>query len=609
LAGDIQIVSRVAEQNLSLIFDVAQQWKAQSLLAGKSLIWPDEDIWTQPNLDNFRKYFIDMPDTSSEKNFSQKFQEQLSKTDEAVTRLACDLLLVYFLFPNSVTGAKKTSVICDVASWKDIPLEKSLHAFRGLWSGVGDPGLAYNTGRPNELTYLARVAIEVLGKDIAERTALLDNHVQLRELLETLADQHREEFGRPPQMKHIILYLLFPDQYERIASEGHKGRIVEAFVDVLEGETPDHVDDCLKAIREKLESYLPKDDLDFYWKPLRACWYIDGDSDSISELQALHIKRQIVLFGPPGTGKTYQARHIADGLIRQELLKHWKPRKFFSETAEVDKIVASRTHRVQFHPGYGYEDFIRGLQIVDGGKTEYRDGVLLNLISKISDEPEEMRHVPVVLILDEMNRADLSKVLGECFSLLEDRDGDVTLAGYGSESRKVRLPQNLYFIGTMNLIDQSLENVDFALRRRFLWFFKGFSQQEFLSVCRYRWEASTAARKTWDRVEGEFLTLSERAVTINKLIDGSPHLGESYQIGHTYFCDAVSFAQAYLLATDKRRNQVLFDGRSNAIDPIKSLWRFSLRPLLTQYLAGVDLAECKAFLTKIEGVLLWGQKA
>ena len=130
-----------------------------------------------------------------------------------------------------------------------------------------------------------------------------------------------------------------------------------------------------------------------------------------------------------------------------------------------------------------------------------------------------------------------------------------------------------------------------------------------MAVCRHRWERAPAARKPWDRVEAEFMSLGQRAALVNKLIDASEYLGENYRIGHTYFCDTVAFAQTYLLATDRRRNQVLFDGRGNAIDPVKSLWRFSLRPLLMQYLAGVDVSERKALLSKVEGVLLWGTKA
>jgi hypothetical protein len=108
-------MSRVAEQNLSSIFDVASQWKTQSLLGGKSLIWQDDAIWTVATLANFKTFFIDMPDTSSEKNFTQKFREQLAKADDDVTRLSCDLLVVYFLFPTSVSRPKKVSMIREVA--------------------------------------------------------------------------------------------------------------------------------------------------------------------------------------------------------------------------------------------------------------------------------------------------------------------------------------------------------------------------------------------------------------------------------------------------------------------------------------------------------------
>jgi len=402
-------------------------------------------------LQRFKACFIDRPDTSKDKNFEQKFKAQLATENEDVTRLACELLFVYFLFPTSVGRSRKIGLIREVGSWRSVEIDDKSPRFVAFDTGIGDPGLVYNTGRPKELTYLARFAIAVTDKPEAERVGLLHDHLRTRAILDDLAETHRDEFGRPPQLRHILLYLLFPDDYERIASEGHKARIVEAFSEIIEGETPDDVDDQLKAIRQRLTEFLPDHDLDFYWEPLRACWYEDGDSETLGALPALHIKRQIALYGPPGTGKTYQARDIAASLIRQELLKQLGPRRFFSITdTKLSELVATRTHRVQFHPGYGYEDFVRGLQIASNGQTEYRDGVLLRVVEEMQRESVEEQKIPVVLILDEMNRADLSKVLGECFSLLEDRDTEIRLGGHDEKPRKVRLPANLYVIGTMN---------------------------------------------------------------------------------------------------------------------------------------------------------------
>ncbi|BBZ99835.1 McrB family protein [Bradyrhizobium diazoefficiens] len=604
-------MARITDHDSSRIFDAAREWRDQCLVAGKSLLWGDRELWSPSNLQRFKACFIDRPDLSKDKNFEQKFKAQLAAETDDVTRLACELLFVYFLFPTSVGRPRKTGLIREVANWRSLEANDKAPLFDAFDTGIGDPGLVYNTGRPNELTYLARFAIAVADKPESERLELLHDHLRARALLDDLAEAHREEFGRPPQSRHILLFLLFPDDYERIASEGHKARICEAFSEIIEGEKPEDVDDQLKAIRQRLTELLSGRDLDFYWEPLRACWYTDGESETLGALPALHIKQQIVLYGPPGTGKTYQARVIASSLIRQELLKLWGPRRFFSTSdTELSEIIAARTHRVQFHPGYGYEDFVRGLQIAGNGQTEYRDGVLLRLVGEMQREPVEEHKIPVVLILDEMNRADLSKVLGECFSLLEDRDTEVQLGGHDEKPRKVRLPARLYVIGTMNLIDQSLEHVDFALRRRFLWFFRGFSREDFLAVSQKRWSALLEARqlrRDWEKVEAEFEILADRALRLNEIIDGNGYLGSQYEIGHTYFCDVVSFAHRYLMSSEKRRNRVLFNGRGMGLDPVVTLWRYSLAPLLTQYLSGIDSAEREALLTRAASVLLAGQ--
>jgi 5-methylcytosine-specific restriction enzyme B len=307
--GVPKAMARISEDDPSRILAVAREWRDQCLVDGGALLWTNRQLWSPTNLQRFKACFIDRPDTSKDKNFEEKFKAQLAMEDEDVTRLACELLFVYALFPTSVGRSRKTGLIHEVASWKDIKIEDKLPLFDAFASGIGNPGLVYNTTRPFELTYLARFAIAVTDKSKSERMELLSDHMRTRAILDDLADAHRDEFRRPPQLRHILLYLLFPDDYERIASEGHKSRICDAFSEIIDGATLDNVDDRLKAIRQKLTEFLPDQPLDFYWEPLCACWYTDGETDSLSEMQALRIKKQIVLYGPPGTGKTYQARN------------------------------------------------------------------------------------------------------------------------------------------------------------------------------------------------------------------------------------------------------------------------------------------------------------
>lgn len=458
-------MARYSEHDTTAIYELAARWKEDCLLRGGSLLWPEEAIWAADNLAAFKTCFIDRPDESSD-SFEEKFQRQLSSEAAEVTKLACELVLIYFLFPSSVTGNRKRELIETIASWQSVAIPESGKASLAILDhGIGGPGLAYNTRRPFEVAFLAELAIALHDKEESERKEHLNDHTALRQLLDDL------EGDNSRQGRDIVLHLLYPDKYERMASRGHKRRIAETFNEMLGGkDVPEDLDDRILSIRQNLEELLPGKELDFYWSPLRECWYVRGEADELNPVDGLAIKRQIVYFGPPGTGKTYEARETADRFVRKGLLSAWGPKRYFESSDDVAGLVKKRVRRVQFHPGYSYEDLIRGLQLVDGGRTEYRDGILLQILDSLKQDGDDLRDVPFVLILDEMNRADLSRVLGECFSLLEDRDMPVQLAGQDDTPREVTIPPNLYFIGTMNLIDQSLEQVDFALRRRFLWF-------------------------------------------------------------------------------------------------------------------------------------------
>ncbi|MCB8905775.1 MULTISPECIES: AAA family ATPase [unclassified Streptomyces] len=166
----------------------------------------------------------------------------------------------------------------------------------------------------------------------------------------------------------------------------------------------------------------------------------------LEEVRELLIEeRQLVLYGPPGTGKTYLAMKLAE---------------HFGGGPEQVKIV-------QFHPSYAYEDFFEGFRPVEDPET--RDvafrltaGPLRELADLASREGN--RHIPHFLIIDEMNRANLAKVFGELYFLLEYRKRSVRLTYSGDD---FGLPPNLFVIGTMNTADRSIALVDAAMRRRF----------------------------------------------------------------------------------------------------------------------------------------------
>ena len=170
----------------------------------------------------------------------------------------------------------------------------------------------------------------------------------------------------------------------------------------------------------------------------------DFEYDFFSEVaELLDDRSQAIFYGPPGTGKTWAALKLAKVLATNN----------------------SCTEFVQFHPSYAYEDFIEGWRPTEGGGFEKKDGPLKRMATKAA-KPEN-RNKKYVLVIDEINRANLSKVLGELFFLLEYRDRSIRLQYSDDSDDKFELPENLKIIGTMNTTDRSIALVDMALRRRF----------------------------------------------------------------------------------------------------------------------------------------------
>jgi 5-methylcytosine-specific restriction protein B len=311
-----------------------------------------------------------------------------------------------------------------------------------------------------------------------------------------------------------------------------------------------------------------------------------------------------VLYGPPGTGKTYRAKRLAERIIRSSALVTMGPARYFQSQSAIENALKSNIHRLQLHPAYSYEDFVRGLHISANGATEYRPGYLLRLIDAISQEPRDTR-LPHILILDEMNRTDLSRMLGECFSLLEDRNQTIELPAHNGEGATftLRIPDDLFVIGTMNLIDQSVEQIDFALRRRFLWMLCPFDAEALMGAAESRW-TELKSGLDWSRVEADFRKLAGAATALNREIHDSPLLGAQYEIGHTYLLDVVVFLRNFLGPRPTRKHNYLWNRRGDALEPVVQVWSLSIRPLLEQYLAGLDANARNAELERLSKVLL-----
>ena len=219
-------------------------------------------------------------------------------------------------------------------------------------------------------------------------------------------------------------------------------------------------------------------------------------------------------------------------------------------------------------------------------------------------EPQDGEPIPYVLILDEINRTDLSRMLGESFSLLENRGESIDLPAYdaGGRVRKLCIPKHLYLIGTMNLIDQSVEQLDFALRRRFLWFDRRFEASTLLAAVKAMW-GNEKSRHGWDAVQEDFKGLARAAQALNSTITASPSLGSDYEIGHAFFLDAVAFLKEDLRSRTGAQIY-LWNSKNEALWPVSHLWHTSLKPLLSQYLAGLDSKTKDSDLRKLEQVFL-----
>lgn len=334
---------------------------------------------------------------------------------------------------------------------------------------VGDLVVGYESNPVKQIVALATVVAEqdehqVVFQKVEDLSVPLD----YQELLEVKELEQMEYFAKP----RGTLFKLTEDEYDVILELIRENNASPS------------------VIEKKYDAYSKREFLD-------DVYMTEEKYDSLVAL--LKHKKNVILQGPPGVGKTFAARRLAHSIMEMK--------------------DDSRIEFIQFHQNYSYEDFMLGYKPVKEG-FELRYGVFHQFCKRAENHTDK----DYFFIIDEINRGNLSKIFGELLMLIENdyRKEKITL---GYDGKLFSIPENVYLIGMMNTADRSLAMIDYALRRRFTFFEMrpGFDSDGFI-----RYQRGLDSEM--------FDGLINKVKELNRAIEAPDSLGKGFSIGHSYFC-------------------------------------------------------------------------
>ena len=524
------------------ILKAAAVWK-QRCLIGEGSLFTDRPLWTRSNFQELRALYVEKLDDGSTDSFMVKLGRQLASGSADAKCLWAEMDWVYRLIAHqgSVKPSTKRQRINEIWQWSDrqFPDGHELLDDAVLGAGIVNPGMGYWALSWKEYEFLILAMLKWFSLASDERKSLLDRPWDFASWLDA-----RESAG-DRMFRHAVLYVLFPDQFEPIVSGKHKSDIVKK---LHQGNGPDlsdriAVDQALLAIRQRLETEYPDEEVHFYRSPIKELWQESAPAEPPSKakrvrekkpavyptvtylpthahqdlflpsthfdrlLTSIKSRKNLILQGPPGTGKTFIARRIAWCLIGHK------------DDGPIEMV--------QFHQSYAYEDFVEGFRPTETGGFTLKPGVFRRFCDRARANPA----IPHVFIIDEINRGNLSRIFGELLMLIEHdkRSEDYAVALTYSEER-FHVPANVHILGMMNTADRSLALVDYALRRRF-----AFETLEPAYGTKHGRDAFTDYLTSNGADPALPRLICERMATLNKLIRDDRELGRGFEVGHSYF--------------------------------------------------------------------------